>query len=48
MGERIVPVAGSMPVMSRVKGWTIVIHRWLGVGLCLLFLMWFSSAIGIA
>ena len=33
---------------SRLKGWTIVVHRWLGVGLCLVFLVWFSSAIGIA
>jgi hypothetical protein len=41
-------VAGSVPVTSRVKRWTIVIHRWLGVGLCLVFLVWFSSAIGIA
>jgi hypothetical protein len=35
-------------VTSRVKGWTIVVHRWLGVGLCLVFLLWFASAIGIA
>ena len=25
----------------------IFIHRWLGVALCLIFLLWFPSAIGI-
>jgi hypothetical protein len=35
-------------VTNRLTGWTIVVHRWLGVGLCLVFLVWFSSAIGIA
>ena len=25
----------------------IFVHRWLGVALCLVFLLWFPSAIGI-
>jgi hypothetical protein len=29
-----------------VKRTLIVVHRWLGVALCLFFLLWFSSAIG--
>ena len=29
-----------------LKRYVIVVHRWLGVGLCLLFLLWFASGIG--
>ena len=29
-----------------VKRFAIFVHRWLGVGLCLLFLVWFPSGIG--
>ena len=29
-----------------VRTWMIFVHRWLGVVLCLLFLVWFASAIG--
>jgi len=29
-----------------LKRAVIVVHRWLGVGLCLLFLIWFASGIG--
>jgi hypothetical protein len=29
-----------------IKRAAIVVHRWLGVGLCLLFLVWFPSGIG--
>ncbi|MEQ8955318.1 MAG: PepSY domain-containing protein, partial [Gammaproteobacteria bacterium] len=27
------------------KQWLFTIHRWLGVGMCLLFLLWFASGI---
>ena len=29
-----------------LKRTAIVVHRWLGVALCLLFLLWFMSGIG--
>ena len=29
-----------------VKRALIFVHRWLGIGLCLLFLLWFPSGIG--
>jgi hypothetical protein len=33
--------------MRPVKRALIFVHRWLGIGLCLVFLLWFPSAIGI-
>jgi len=30
----------------RFRRWLILIHRWLGIALCLLFVMWFVSGIG--
>ena len=32
--------------MIRFRKWLILIHRWLGIALCLLFLVWFVSGIG--
>jgi hypothetical protein len=32
---------------GRLKRSAIVVHRWLGVALCLLFLLWFPSGIGV-
>ena len=31
---------------ARLKRSAIVVHRWLGVALCLVFLLWFPSGIG--
>src|ERR1700693_4980560 len=40
-------LAFHMPMMpgpaARLKKLLIFIHRWMGVGLCVLFAMWFSS-----
>src|SRR5262245_34178765 len=34
------------PKTVPLKRVLIVVHRWLGVGLCALFLLWFASGIG--
>ncbi len=31
--------------MHRLRGWIIVVHRYLGIALCLIFVMWFMSGI---
>jgi hypothetical protein len=31
--------------MSRAKHWLYLIHRWIGIGACLLFLIWFLSGL---
>jgi hypothetical protein len=36
----------TRPNALELKRAVIVVHRWLGVGLCLLFLIWFASGIG--
>lgn len=28
---------------ARLKRWLFLVHRWLGIGICLLFAMWFAS-----
>ena len=28
---------------ARMKRWLFLVHRWLGIGICLLFAMWFVS-----
>lgn len=30
---------------ARLKRWLFLVHRWLGIGICLLFAMWFASGI---
>ena len=30
---------------ARLKRWLFLVHRWLGIGICLLFAMWFVSGI---
>src|SRR5439155_16477547 len=40
---RLGDAAVSAPVIKR---FAIAVHRWLGVALCLIFLLWFSSGIG--
>jgi hypothetical protein len=32
-------------VLSSIKRWLILLHRWLGVAFCLLFAMWFASGV---
>src|SRR5688572_32310665 len=29
----------------RLKRWLYLVHRWLGVGMCVLFAMWFATGI---
>jgi hypothetical protein len=36
----------GLPAAAVVKRAAIFVHRWLGIGLCLLFLLWFPSGIG--
>lgn len=33
----------AMLTLSRVKRWFMLTHRWLGVGMCVLFFLWFLS-----
>src|SRR5260221_898069 len=35
-----------MAAAASARRWLIAIHRWVGVALCLLFIVWFPSAIG--
>ena len=35
-----------MPIIPELKKTVIVVHRWMGTTLCLLFLLWFASGIG--
>src|SRR5215469_1488123 len=35
-----------MPIIPALKKTVIVVHRWMGTGLCLFFLLWFASGIG--
>jgi len=30
---------------ARLKRWLFLVHRWLGIGVCLLFAMWFASGL---
>jgi hypothetical protein len=30
---------------AQIKRWLFLIHRWLGIGVCLLFAMWFASGV---
>lgn len=30
---------------ARLKRWLLLVHRWLGIGICLLFAMWFGSGL---
>lgn len=32
-----------MTLRSTAKRWTYLVHRWLGIGGCLLMLLWFVS-----
>jgi hypothetical protein len=32
-----------MSLRSTAKRWTYLVHRWLGIGGCLLMLLWFVS-----
>ena len=39
-------MANGTPVSIRSKRALIFVHRWVGVTLCVLFLLWFASGIG--
>ncbi|MFJ0888918.1 PepSY domain-containing protein, partial [Bordetella bronchiseptica] len=32
-------------LVLRAKRWLYLLHRWMGVGLCLLFVLWFASGV---
>ena len=32
-------------IMRRLRRWLYAVHRWIGIGTCLLFAMWFMSGV---
>ena len=45
-GQRRHSIYHTLTVAMDLKRSLILVHRWLGVALCLLFLLWFASGIG--
>ena len=35
----------SRRIIRRLRRWLYIVHRWIGIGTCLLFAMWFISGV---